>query len=54
MRYVSDYEISIDGYNTVRTYRNRHGGGVLIFISKFLHIKSFLEVTMDWNYSLYP
>ena len=38
MRFVSDYEISIVGYNTVRTYRNRHGGGVLIFISKiFTH-----------------
>ena len=28
-------EISIDGYNVVRADRNRHGGGVLIFISKF-------------------
>ena len=35
---ISDYEISIDGYNVVRADRNRHGGGVLIFISKiFIH-----------------
>ena len=35
---ISDDEISIDGYNVVRADRNRHGGGVLIFISKiFIH-----------------
>ena len=35
---ISDDEISIDGYNVVRADRNRHGGCVLIFISKiFIH-----------------
>ena len=35
---ISDDEISIDGYNVVRADRNRHGVGVLIFISKiFIH-----------------
>ena len=33
--------------------RNRCGGGVLILISKIFIHKSFLEVTMNWNYSLY-
>ena len=34
----SDDEKSIDGYNTVRADRNRHGDSVLIFISKiFIH-----------------
>ena len=27
---ISDDKISIDGYNTVRADRNKHGGGVLI------------------------
>ena len=29
---IADHEISIDGYNCVKKNRNRHGGGVLVYI----------------------
>ena len=29
---VADYEISIDGYSIVKKNRNRHGGGVLLYV----------------------
>ena len=51
---ISDDEISIDGYNVVRADRNRHGGGVLIFISNiFIHIELFLEVTRLLTHTMY-
>ena len=33
---VSNSEISVAGYNIVRKGRNRHGGGVLIYIRPIL------------------
>jgi len=29
---IQPYEIKVDGYNTIRKDRNRHGGGVMIYI----------------------
>ena len=35
---ISDAEIAINGYDVIRADRNRHGGGVLIYINKtFIH-----------------
>lgn len=36
---IHNDEVSIDGYDVVRSDRNRHGGGVLIYISKALTYK---------------
>ena len=33
---ISDSELSLDGYNVSRVDRNRHGGGVLIFVESTL------------------
>ena len=49
---ISDDEITIDGYNVVMADRNRHGGGVLIYLYKLLRIELILEVTMNWKYVL--
>ena len=34
---ISDQELQIDGYQIVRLDRNRHGGGVMFYISDALH-----------------
>jgi len=38
-RDIDDTELSIDGYRTIRLDRNRHGGGVALFISSNLSHK---------------
>ena len=37
--HISDQELSIDGYNIIRRDRNRHGGGVALYISTNLSYK---------------
>ncbi len=34
--YISDSELRINGYNLVRWDRNRHGGGVMLYIRNTL------------------
>ena len=36
---ISDSELSLDGYNVSRVDRNRHGGGILIFVKSTLVLK---------------
>ena len=36
---ISDSELSLDGYNISRVDRNRHGGGILIFVKSTLVLK---------------
>ena len=44
---ISDSEIAISGYSLVRNDRNRHGGGVAIYISNNIHfnVRDDLNVT---------
>ena len=35
---ISDYEIVLPGYQCVRCDRDRHGGGVLMYIKSFFGI----------------
>jgi len=37
---IKDNELSIDGYRIFRLDRNRHGGGVVLVISRYCHTKS--------------
>ena len=54
---ISDREIFVPGYYAIRRDRNRHGGGILLFIRDTIHTASvfchptleliFLEVTLE-------
>ena len=44
---IYDKEISIEDYVLVRKDRNRHGGGVAIYVNKALHFDELRHETMD-------
>ena len=42
---IADHEISIDGYNCVKKNRNRHGGGVLVYIREGIAYNEITDLT---------
>ena len=50
---IGESEVSIPGYNCVRCDRNRHGGGVALFISDKLEYQVTMYGQMNWNFCLY-
>ena len=44
---ISDSEISIQGYSIIRSDRNRHGGGVLIYLQSMFTYSLLFKGTAD-------
>ena len=44
---VSDNEINFAGFSVYRCDRNRHGGGVLLFVKNYLGVKVLLTQLPD-------
>ena len=44
---ISDDEIGIEGYTVVRKDRNRHGGGVLLYIKEDLAFNTRMDLSHD-------
>ena len=45
---VADNEICIEGYTTVKKNRNRHGGGVILYIKEGIQYNAGSEVESVW------
>ena len=44
---VADNEISIDGYSIVKKNRNRHGGGVLLYVKDGIDYSEITELASE-------
>ena len=44
---VTDNEISIDGYSIVKKNRNRHGGGVLLYVKDGIDYSEITELASE-------
>ena len=44
---VADNEISIDGYSIVKKNRNRHGGGVLLYVQDGIDYSEITELASE-------
>ncbi len=44
---ITDDQLKLDGYNLIRKDRNRHGGGVAVFIRNDIHFKVCEEYSND-------
>ena len=47
MTYASVSEINFAGFSVYRCDRNRHGGGVLLFVKNYLGVKVLLTLLPD-------
>ena len=47
MLYISDLKISIKDFQLVRLDRNRHGGGVLVYVHSSLNWDVLLNINWD-------
>ena len=48
---IPDDDICIQGYNVFRNDRNRHGGGVLMFIKTTIHLRFCLHIILaTWKF----
>ncbi len=50
---ISDLDIHLDGYTVFRRDRNRHGGGVLIYVDEHLPVKRVSELEFERTESIW-